>query len=212
MELTTNVCLKAYDSPEELRLIHRAKSGDEDAFRALYDMHHGRVFMIIKRMLSGSDATQWVVNITFTQIWKNLTRFQEKSKFSTWITRIAINEARMHLRTEKSCQRQREVSLDSMLERRDDKEHDPSANTRWLATRDLELAGVVDRLLLERAITNVPQQYREILRFRFWEGLSMREIQAKMSVGEPELVSIPALKTRILRGRSELKKQVKLIS
>jgi RNA polymerase sigma-70 factor (ECF subfamily) len=203
---------KVYDSPEELRLVHRAKNGDEDAFQALYYTHHERVVVTITRFLDDDETAKWVANIALTKVWKALPRFKEHSKFSTWVTRIAINEARMHLRSEK--RRQREVSLDSMLDRQGNGivRPDPSANTRWLAIRDLELEGVADRQLLERAFTRVPKQYREILRLRFWEGLSEREIQEKVSAGEPELVSMSAVKSRILRGRNILMKRVEQIS
>jgi RNA polymerase sigma-70 factor (ECF subfamily) len=202
---------KAYDSPEELRLIRRAKCGDENAFQALYHAHHGRVVVTITRFLNDDEIAKWVANSTLAKVWKALPKFKEHSKFSTWVTRIAINEARMHLRSEK--RRQREVSLDSMLERLNTNgEADLTANERWLATRDLELEGVADRQLLERAIVRVPQQFREILRLRFWEGLSLDEIRTKVSAGGPELVSMSAVKSRILRGRNILKRQVEQIS
>src|SRR5271156_2746645 len=214
-----DVCVskKVYDSPEELRLVHRAKRGDNDAFNALYNAHHSRVFVTIKRMLADEDVSLWLANDTLFKVWKGLPKFKENSKFSTWITRIAIREALMHIRSEKK--RHREISLDSMLT-----ENEPSGargfgmvdpavvQHRWLATKDLNLAGIADRLVLERAIDRVPEQFREILRLRFWEGMSMEEIQSKISVGAPEPVSIPAVKSRILRGRTILMEEVEKIS
>jgi RNA polymerase sigma-70 factor, ECF subfamily len=209
---------KVYDSSLELDLIHRAKKGDENAFRALYDAHHGRVFVTVKRVLSNNeDAAQWVANVAMTQVWKFLRNFKENSKFSTWVTRIAINEARMYLRSQK--RRQREVSLDSMLTdflpqaaSKHGQTDATSVTQKWLSTRDLELEGIPDRQVLERAFKKVPVQFREVLRLRFWEGCSMEEIQAKISAKEPEPVSIPAVKSRILRGRAILMKQVEKIS
>jgi len=207
---------KVYDSPEELRLVHAAKDGDQDAFRALYDAHHNRVFVTIKRMIADDDASLWVANIALTKMWKGLTKFKERSKFATWVTRIAINEARMHIRSER--RRFREVSLDSMLSEGSTNHGtmigpmDPAVPQRWLATTDLNLKGIPDRQVLERAIGNIPPQFREILHLRFWQGLSMEEIQAKISVGEPEPVSIPAVKSRILRGRTILMEEVEKIS
>jgi len=218
----TRLSKKVYDSPEELRLVHRAKRGDNDAFNALYNAHHSRVFVTIKRMLSDEDVSLWLANAALTKVWKGLPKFKENSKFSTWITRIAIREALMHIRSEKK--HHREVSLDGMLAdtsvtnhsyrgSRTSTQSDPALpSSKWLATRDLNLAGVADRLVLEQAIDRVPEQFREILRLRFWEGMSMEEIQRKISVGEPEPVSIPAVKSRILRGRTILMEQVKKIS
>src|SRR5271157_152192 len=92
---------RVYDSAEELTLVHRAKQGDEDAFRVLHDAHHNRVFVTIKRMLADDDTSLEVANTTFFRVWKRLDTFKENSKFSTWITRIAIREALMHLRSQK---------------------------------------------------------------------------------------------------------------
>lgn len=210
-----------YDSPEELDLVHRAKSGDEQAFRALYDNHHGRVFITVKRMLSDDDVSQWVANMALTQVWRHLSSFKENSKFSTWITRIAINEARMYLRSQR--RRQHEISLDLVLSGDEPQKHkggwsqQTSAETaiiahKILATRDLNLEGTIDRQLLERAFSRVPSQFREVLRLRFWEGMSLDEIQARINVSEPEPVSISAVKSRILRGRNILMEQVEKFS
>ncbi len=215
---------KIYDSPVELDLVHRAKKGDESAFRSLYDIHHNRVFVTINRMVVNNDTSEWIANLVLAKVWDNLRGysfrngervpvpgFKEQSKFSTWVTRIAINEARMHLRSER--RRHREISLDAVLSADSGCVKDPdTSNSRWLAHRDLELAGVADRQVLDRAITKVPTQFREILRMRFWEGMSLGEIQAKISAAEPEPVSIPAVKSRILRGRTILIEQVERIS
>ena len=209
------VSKKVYDSDEELTLVHRAKRGDEHAFRALYDSHQQRVFVTIKRMLVDDDASQWVSNMAFTQIWKHLGSFKEQSKFSTWVTRIAINEARMHIRSQK--RRQHEFSLDSVLsdnmQGNSARSADPAPSViKILATRDLNLEGTIDRQLLERAFSRVPQQFREVLRLRFWEGMSLDEIQTKINNGEPKPVSISAVKSRILRGRNILMEQVEKFS
>jgi len=204
---------KVYDSPEELTLVHRAKQGDQTAFRALYDTHHNRVFVTVKRMLSDEDVSEWIANIALAKVWLKLSGFNEKSKFSTWVTRIAINEALMHLRSEKK--RKHEVSLDTVLAEgipnpsgSNSGPLDPVSAHRWLATRDLNLEGIADRQLINRAMNKVPPQFREILRLRYWEGLSLDEIRVKLSTDEPEPVSISAVKSRMLRGKSILIEQV----
>lgn len=211
---------KVYDSPEELNLVHKARSGDQRAFNSLYQMHHTRVFVTIKRLLTSDDDSQWVANIALTKVWKKLNTFKENSKFSTWITRIAINEAKMHLRSQKRFQR--DLSLDTMLMTASDTSGSKSGKTepvdpalsahKWLAQRDLNLEGICDRHMLERAITRVPTQFRRTLRLRFWEGLSLDEIQTTLSVEEARDVSISAVKSRILRGRAALIEQIERIS
>jgi RNA polymerase sigma-70 factor, ECF subfamily len=198
-----------YDSTEELDLVSRAKRGDESAFEVLYNAHHRQVVVTVTRYVKDAETAEWIANKALTNVWKALPRFEGTSKFSTWVTRIAMNEALMHLRTEKK--RQHEVSLDSMTFR-DEKSSDTIFAQRWLAIRDLELEGIADRQLLERAIGQVPKKFRELLRLRFWEGLTLDEIQVKVSAGRSKKVSIPAVKSRILRGRNILIKQVEQIS
>lgn len=211
------VSKKVYDSTEELNLVHRAKKHDETAFNALYEMHRSRVFVTVKRMIVADEDANWVANKALTKVWNKLNTFKEKSKFSTWITRIAINEARMHLRSEK--RHLRDVSLDNMLVqnvahagRFTDQIDAATHDHRWLATRDLELEGIIDRQMLEKAITRIPSQFRRTLRLRFWDGLSLDEIQSKLSVEESQEVSISAVKSRILRGRQALIEQIERIS
>jgi RNA polymerase sigma-70 factor, ECF subfamily len=208
---------KVYDSPEELHLVHKARRGDEHAFNTLYEMHRTRVFVTIKRLLVSDDDSQWVANMALTKVWKKLNTFKENSKFSTWITRIAINEAKMHLRSQK--RHLRELSLDVVLT-----EHvpqwgnhsqpvdHPTPEHKWLAQRDLNLEGVCDRHMLERAIVRVPSQFRRTLRLKFWEGMSLEEIQTTLSAEESSEVSISAVKSRILRGRAALIQQIERIS
>jgi len=198
---------KVYDSPEELRLVHRAKRGDKTAFEALYVAHHRHVVVTITGYVKDIEAAEWIANKALTNVWKALPKFRERSKFSTWITRIAINEAQMHLRSEK--RRQREVSLDALLSG-DENSSDASYAQRWLAIRDLKLEGIADRQLLERAMGQIPEQFRKLLRLRLWEGLSLDEIRARVGGSEP--VSISAVKSRILRGRNLLIRKVGQIS
>src|SRR5580658_8245979 len=107
--------VKVYDSSEELSLVRLAKSGSEEAFTQLYHQHHHRLKMVIHRIVKDEDVAEWRANIALTKVWENLRGwsmkegkkvkmpgFDEQSKFSTWVTRIAINEGLMHLRKQKN--------------------------------------------------------------------------------------------------------------
>jgi RNA polymerase sigma-70 factor (ECF subfamily) len=208
---------KVYDSPEELILVHRAKKGDEAAFTALYSHHLNRVRVTINRIVKDEDLSDWLANVTLTKVWQKLSSFDEQSKFSTWITRIAINEGLMHIRHAKCMSRAAEtVSLDALLNGRQDGKNAPSdhaaANGKVLAVRDLDLEGIADRQVLETAIRRVPVRFRQILRLRFWDGHTVEEIRQILSLGAVKEVTIPAVKTRLLRGRLILMEQVQQIS
>lgn len=204
---------KIYDSPDELAIVHRAKRGDEAAFTTLYQHHHNRIKVTINKIVQNEDTADWLTNIALTKVWQHLAEFDEQSKFTTWVTRIAINEALMHVRREKSQQRQAEsTSLDAMLVIggvNGEKVDPPLHNHRVLAIRDLSLEGIADRQVLERAILRVPLKYREVLRLRFWDGLSLDEIRSTLGLRKRRL---SAIKTRLLRGRKMLMEQVDAIS
>ncbi len=205
---------KVYDSPEELELVRRAKAGDESAFTALYAHHANRLRIVISRIVRDEDQAEWLANVALTKVWEKLKGFDEQSKFSTWVTRIAINEGLMHLRHENTQACKAEVSLDAALS---GEGHDRPARkvTVRLAVRDLHLEGVADREVLRRALGRVPGTYREILRLRFWEGLRNRDIRAALGPihrtkgGSHTLIPMAALKSRLLRGRRMLIQQIR---
>jgi RNA polymerase sigma-70 factor (ECF subfamily) len=201
---------KVYDSPEELELVRRAKGGEEAAFTALYAHHHNRLRIVISRIVHDEDQAEWLANVALTKVWQKLGTFDEQSKFSTWVTRIAINEGLQHLRHENTQACRNEVSLDQELS---GETYGRKVAVR-LSVRDLCLEGVADREVLRRAITRVPTAYREILRLRFWEGMRNKDIRRVLGPvhrkkdGTPVLIPMAALKSRLLRGRKILIQQI----
>jgi len=203
---------KVYDSPEEMVLVHRAKHGDQDAFTTLYNHHFNRLRVVINRMIKNDSEAEWLANVALTKTWEHLKEFDEKAKFSTWVTRTAINEGLMYLRHQKTQHQSRTCSLDEIT---DDNRYKSSLTVQRprystaFATRDLSLEGIADREVLKRALSRVPVDYREILWLRFWEGLSVQDIRKRLKV-PPRKMS--AVKTRLLRGRKMLQEQVEKAS
>lgn len=199
---------KVYDSPEELDLVRRAKVGDEGAFTALYTHHFNRLRIVISRIVKDEDQAEWLANVALTHVWQKIATFDEQSKFSTWVTRIAINEGLMHLRHENTQAHRNEVSLEAILDAPKPVKHSQ------LSIRDLRLEGVADREVLRRAISRVPGAYREILRLRFWEGLRNKDIRDVLGPihrkkdGTYTSIPMAALKSRLLRGRKMLIQQI----
>jgi len=79
-------------------LVAEAKSGYESAFGALYERHRSKIYRTAFRILRNQQDAEDAVQKCFQRVFTNLTRFREDSTFSTWVTRIAINEALMLLR------------------------------------------------------------------------------------------------------------------
>jgi RNA polymerase sigma-70 factor (ECF subfamily) len=76
---------------EDSALVEAARAGDRAAFSSLFERHHRRVFAMCSRLLRDAAEVEDAVQQTFLEGWRSLHRFEGRSRFSTWITRIAIH-------------------------------------------------------------------------------------------------------------------------
>src|SRR6202043_1115822 len=86
------------DTDSDGMLVTAAKCGSAAAFDELVLRHERRVFAVAQRIMNNREDAEDVVQETFHKVFLHLDNFQEKSRFSTWLTRIAMNEALMLLR------------------------------------------------------------------------------------------------------------------
>jgi RNA polymerase sigma-70 factor (ECF subfamily) len=185
------------DGPTEMSeaaLVSMAKLGDSDAFVALSKLHSNRllrtIYHITKNWHDAEDALQDATLRAFS----HLKDFQEKSSFSTWLTRIAINSALMILRKKRGCY---EIPFEGIDDSGDNYE-------RWEPRSPAEnpesrLARTEREELLRDAILRLPQVLREAVELRQARGYSTREIAQALGI------SVPAVKSRLSRARVTLR-------
>lgn len=92
MNLTEQVC------EDDMDLVGRARSGDDDAVTELYRRHERRIFNLALRTLGNPWDAADVAQETFIKAFKNLDSFKGEARFGTWLHRIAVNSAYDHLR------------------------------------------------------------------------------------------------------------------
>ena len=177
-------------SASEHELIQRARAGDEDAFAVLVMMHADRVYGALRRFgLDDAEADE-VSQDVFLRAWRGLERFEERAQFSTWLYRIAFNEA----------QRKRSRRVLPRVEIDPDGE-DPV--TRVVESPDLgPAAQTLSREfehVLERALQQLPMEWRDAVVLRDIEGLPTDEAASIVGVGPA------AFKSRLHRGRMQLR-------
>src|SRR5882757_7251691 len=97
---------------EDAALVAAAKTGDAHAFELLVHRHEGRIFLLAQRMTRNREDAEDVVQQSFQKAFIHLRKFAGESLFSTWLTRIAINEALMLLRRRRGS---RELSIDDSI-------------------------------------------------------------------------------------------------
>ena len=174
----------------EHSLLQRARRGDQDAFAELVAIHADRVYGALRRFgLDGIDAEE-VAQDVFLRAWRGLGQFEERSQFSTWLYRIAFNEA------------QRRLARRTLPRVEPDPEHDdPIASLPESSSRGPE-AQSLDRefdRVLDDALDQLPVEWRAAVVLRDIEGLSTRDGAEVAGVGEA------AFKSRLHRGRMALR-------
>ena len=145
----------------------RAQAGDPDAFSNLYLRHKKRVFSICMRMVHSFPLAEDLTQETFIQLHRKLALFRGDSAFTTWLHRMTVNVALMHLRKRVLPV----VSLDQMMT------DIPEEHVgRSFGACDRRQTGVVDRIAIERAVATLAPGYRHFFLLHDVHGLQHREI------------------------------------
>jgi RNA polymerase sigma-70 factor, ECF subfamily len=180
----------AADSSEH-ELIRRARESDQDAFAMLVMRHADRVYGALRRFGLSPDEADEVAQEVFVRAWRGLARFEERSQFSTWLYRIAFNEA------------QRLLSRRPVPRAEPDPDHgrDPIQSLPELPELGPD-AQTLDREFertLERALEQLPAEWRAAVVLRDIEGLSTHDAAEVVGLREA------AFKSRLHRGRMRLR-------
>ena len=178
-------------------LAERAASGDDSAFEAIVERFQARVFRLVCRLTTETDAPD-VLQETFLQAYRHLSSFRGESQFGTWLYRIATNAALMHRRA--SARRPSEP-LDAFLPRFDDQgKHLGTPAELQVATRADEL---LDRQFLadkaREVLARMPDIYRDAFVLKDLEELSTADVARALEI-EPA-----AVRQRVHRARLMLR-------
>ena len=179
---------------EELALVHAAKAGDMGAFEDLVRRYDRNVFRIAQHITQNREDAEDVVQEAFLKAYQNLAKFQENSKFYTWLVRIAVNEALMKLRRRRPGQM---VSLDEDIKTEDDSI--PREVADWSPNPEQLYDQGELREILSKTIQGLPAGFRTVFVLRDVEGLSTEETAEALGL------SVPAVKSRLLRARLQLR-------
>ena len=150
----------------QLRLVRRAQAGDEQAFATLFQQHKNRVYSVCLLMTKDVAEAEDLTQEAFLQVFRMVGSFRGEAAFSTWLYRVAVNTVLMKLRRRKSPPT---VSMDEPL-------NSDSPLHRDFGREDLDLAGVVDRIALRRALQELPEGCRTIFALHEVEGYQHHEI------------------------------------
>src|SRR5436853_5245136 len=142
---------------EELTLVQAAKQGDDAAFEELVRRYDRNVFRIAQHITQNREDAEDVVQEAFLKAYGNLAKFQEQSKFYTWLVRIAVNEALMKLRRRRP---ERTVSLDEDVKIEDDS--GPREVADWSPNPEQHYSQAELRETVDKTIHGLPSTCRTV--------------------------------------------------
>jgi RNA polymerase sigma-70 factor (ECF subfamily) len=179
------------DAADERQLVRRAQAGDEAAYEELVRTHQHRVVAIASRLLRGSAEAEDVAQQVFVKAYFSLRRFDQRSKFSTWLYKIAVNECWNHLRKKKA----RPLLYEADLSEEQSERFEGAAQRSGLIDPE-EGARLQD--LLEWLLSQLDPKDRMMLELKEAQGFSVDEVAALMELN-PNTV-----KVRLFRARGKL--------
>ncbi|OYD14412.1 hypothetical protein CH333_08010 [candidate division WOR-3 bacterium JGI_Cruoil_03_44_89] len=168
-------------------LIGKIVEGDEVAFEEIVKKYERRVWNTIYRYIGESDEVEDVAQEVFIKVWRHAKSFKGKSKFSTWLYRIVVNQCLNY----RGRHKEKPASLDEIME------HGRTPDSLKVEIGDEEKPKIV-----RRAIDELPERQRIALVLSRFEGKSYREIAQIMGV------SLSSVESLIFRARAILKKKL----
>jgi RNA polymerase sigma-70 factor, ECF subfamily len=177
------------EGPEgDLVLVERVLAGDRRAFEFLVRRHERRVFRVTLAVLGNIEDAEEAMQDSFVKAFRHLDQFRKEARFTTWLTRIAINEG-----IQKRNARKNFVPL---AELETEKEHfAPKRRESWKSNPEQLYGKQEIHRIVEDAVQSLPQIYREAFMLRDVEELSAEEAAEVLGI------TVPALKSRLLRAR-----------
>lgn len=182
---------------DEAALVAAAKAGDIGAFEELVKRYDRNVFRIANHITQNREDAEDVVQDAFLKAYTNLGQFQGQSKFYTWLVRIAVNEALMRLRRRRP---ERMVSLDEDI--KTDEDSMPREVADWSPNPEQQYNQAELKDILGKTIQGLPAGFRTVFVLRDVEGLSTEETAEALDL------SVPAVKSRLLRARLQLRERL----
>ena len=179
---------------DESALVAQAKAGDQNAFAELVNRYERKIYRLAKNITRNDEDAEDVLQDAFLKAYTHLDSFKGDSKFYTWIVRIAVNEALMRLRKRKT---DRSVPLDEPVELGEETVQREIAV--WEDNPEQQYSQEEWRRILDEAVDSLKPDFRTVFVLRDIEELSTEETAETLGI------SVPAVKSRLLRARLALR-------
>ena len=191
MHVVKGAVLERWNSLSDEQVVADVIDGQTALFEVLMRRYNERMYRAARAIVRDDAEAEDVMQQAYVNAYANLRQFRGQSQFSTWLTKIAINEALLRVRRNKRYSPLGEEYESVELLKR----QSPRDPERQAASGEL-------RALLESAIDRLPDGAREVFMLREVEGMSTYEVAQALDVSED------VVKTRLSRARSALRRDL----
>jgi RNA polymerase sigma-70 factor (ECF subfamily) len=174
------------------------KAGDREAFTQLVDATSGPIYRVAMQILGDEQDAEDVLQETYIKAFRALPAFEGRSSVTTWLHRIAVNEALMLVRK----RRPQTISIDDNSPFNGDLESESMDIVDFCCMPEGELLNKESRDFLDQAVQDLPANLRVVFVMRDLEGMSIQETSEALGLSENNI------KTRLLRARLRLRAEL----
>jgi len=185
----------------EAQFLDRLRAGDAAAFDFLMRERSPDIYALLYRLTEDPEEARDLTQETFLQAFRAVAHFRGDADLRTWLYRIAVNQARNRWRWWRRRRRNVTVSLDATDEQHEQPLAAQLADEQSVNPEQAALARERERLLTQ-ALRSLSRVYREVVVLRDVEGLSYEEVAATLEI------SVGTVKSRLSRGRTELRRRL----
>lgn len=182
---------------EDLKYVMICQNGDPDAFGVLVERHQKKMLNIAFRMTGDYDEACDITQEAFVSAYKSIKKFKAEAKFSTWLYRIVVNYSKNRLKQLRGKDRREGVSLDDSGEIKTEGILNQSSSND--AHPGIQMERREREIQVQRCITSLEEEYREVLVLRDIQGFSYEEISGILKIPDG------TVKSRLSRARNALK-------
>ena len=178
------------DSISDNEIITRILHGEKNLYALIVRRYNQRLYRVAMSIINDDAEVEDVMQVAYINAWENLAKFTFKASFSTWLTRILINESLLRLK-----KRGKSINLnDDTMEREIYQQHTNEVQTPVVKMLNAEL-----KVALEEAIRQLPEKYRTVFIMREIEDMNVADTQTCLNISESNV------KVRLNRAKALLK-------
>jgi len=185
--------LQASETLSDAEVIERVLAGERSLYEVLMRRYNTRLYRAARAILRNDRDVEDVLQDAYVHAYQNLARFEGRSQFSTWLTRIAVHEALARLHKSDRIE-----EWDAMTEKR----QDAISAARTTSDPESDAASSEVNRLVERSIESLPADYRAVVMLRDVEQMSTSETAECLSISEDNV------RVRLHRARGMLRKEI----